>query len=127
MLEQDVRVSAYIEDMAAAYAWADIVVCRAGALTVSELAIMGRPSLLIPLPSAIDDHQTGNARALSDRGAALLLRQGDLQAADLAATLAGYIASPKRLAAMAHAASAAALPAATAQVADLCEELMGHE
>lgn len=124
MLEQDVRVSAYIEDMAAAYAWADIVVCRAGALTVSELAIMGRPSLLVPLPSAIDDHQTANARALSDRGAALLLPQADLQASDLAATLAGYIASPKRLAAMAHAASAVALPKATEQVADICEELM---
>jgi UDP-N-acetylglucosamine--N-acetylmuramyl-(pentapeptide) pyrophosphoryl-undecaprenol N-acetylglucosamine transferase len=127
MLEQGVRVSDYIEDMAAAYAWADIVVCRAGALTVSELAIMGRPSLLIPLPSAIDDHQTGNARALSDRGAALLLRQDELKASDLAATLASYIASPKRLAAMAHAAAAAALPGATVEVANLCEELMGHE
>ncbi|MFO7551534.1 MAG: undecaprenyldiphospho-muramoylpentapeptide beta-N-acetylglucosaminyltransferase [Haliea sp.] len=127
LLEQAVRVSAYIEDMAEAYAWADIVVCRAGALTVSELAIMGRPALLIPLPSAIDDHQTGNARALSERGAALLLRQSELQAKDLAATLAGYIAAPKRLAAMAHAAAAAALPQATVQVADLCEELMRHD
>ncbi|MEQ8802172.1 MAG: glycosyltransferase, partial [Haliea sp.] len=77
--------------------------------------------------SAIDDHQTGNARALSDRGAALLLRQSELQAKDLAATLAGYIAAPKRLAAMAHAAAAAALPQATVQVADLCEELMRHD
>lgn len=127
LLEQAVRVSAYIEDMAEAYAWADIVVCRAGALTVSELAIMGRPALLIPLPGAIDDHQTGNARALSDRGAALLLRQSELQAKDLAATLAGYIAAPKRLAAMAHAAAAAAMPQATVQVADLCEELMRHD
>lgn len=127
MLGQDVRVNAYIEDMAEAYAWADIVICRAGALTVSELAVMGRPALLIPLPNAIDDHQTGNARALSDRGAALLLRQSELQATDLAATLAGYIATPKRLAAMSHAAAAAALPRATVQVADLCEELMRHD
>jgi UDP-N-acetylglucosamine--N-acetylmuramyl-(pentapeptide) pyrophosphoryl-undecaprenol N-acetylglucosamine transferase len=127
MLEQGVRVSAYIEDMATAYAWADIVICRAGALTVSELAIMGRPSLLIPLPSAIDDHQTGNARALSDRGAALLLRQTEVNAKDLAATLAGYIATPRRLAAMAHAAAAAARPQATVQLADLCEELMRND
>ncbi|MEQ9464413.1 MAG: undecaprenyldiphospho-muramoylpentapeptide beta-N-acetylglucosaminyltransferase [Haliea sp.] len=127
MLEQGVRVSAYIEDMAAAYSWADIVVCRAGALTVAELAIMGRPSLLIPLPHAIDDHQTANARSLSDRGAALLLRQAGLQAKGLAATLAGYISNPKLLASMAHAASAAALPKATSQLADLCEELMRHD
>jgi UDP-N-acetylglucosamine--N-acetylmuramyl-(pentapeptide) pyrophosphoryl-undecaprenol N-acetylglucosamine transferase len=127
LLGAGVQVSAFIEDMAAAYAWADVVICRAGALTVAELAIMGRPALLIPLPHAIDDHQTANARALSDRGAALMLRQADLSARDVAATLAGYISNPKRLAAMAAAASAAAQPQATARVADLCEELMCHD
>jgi UDP-N-acetylglucosamine--N-acetylmuramyl-(pentapeptide) pyrophosphoryl-undecaprenol N-acetylglucosamine transferase len=88
---------------------------------------MGRPALLIPLPHAIDDHQTANARALSDRGAALMLRQADLSPRAVAATLAGYIGNPKRLAAMAAAASAAAQPQATARVADLCEELMRHD
>ncbi|MDP5065214.1 MAG: undecaprenyldiphospho-muramoylpentapeptide beta-N-acetylglucosaminyltransferase [Haliea sp.] len=127
LLGEGVEVSAFIEDMAAAYAWADVVICRSGALTVAELAIMGRPALLIPLPHAIDDHQTANARALSDRGAALLLRQAELTAKDVAATLAGYISSPKRLAAMAAAASAAALPQATARVADLCEELIRND
>ncbi|PLW83385.1 undecaprenyldiphospho-muramoylpentapeptide beta-N-acetylglucosaminyltransferase [Kineobactrum sediminis] len=126
MLEHGVRVSAFIEDMAAAYGWADLVICRAGALTVAELAIMGRPSLLVPLPHAIDDHQSANARALADHGAALLLRQRELKAADLAATLAGYIANPQRLAAMAAATSAAARPRATEQVADLCEALCAN-
>ena len=126
-LDERVEVSAFIEDMAAAYAWADVVICRAGALTVAELAIMGRPSLLIPLPHAIDDHQTANARALSDRGAALILRQAELSPKEVAATLAGYITNPRRLAAMAAAASAAAQPHATAQVADLCEELIRHD
>lgn len=127
MLDQGVRVSDFIEDMAEAYGWADLVICRAGALTVSELAIMGRPALLVPLPHAIDDHQTWNARALADRGGALLLRQGELQAQNLAAMLAGYIANPQRLAAMAAAASAAAQPQATARVCDACEELMRDE
>jgi len=126
-LDERIEVSAFIEDMAAAYAWADVVICRAGALTVAELAIMGRPSLLIPLPHAIDDHQTANARALSDRGAALMLRQAELSPKEVAATLAGYITNPRRLAAMAAAASAAAQPHATAQVADLCEELIRHD
>jgi UDP-N-acetylglucosamine--N-acetylmuramyl-(pentapeptide) pyrophosphoryl-undecaprenol N-acetylglucosamine transferase len=127
LLDQGVRVSAFIEDMAEAYGWADLVICRAGALTVSELAIMGRPALLVPLPHAIDDHQTWNARALADRGGALLLRQDGLQAQNLAAMLAGYIANPQRLAAMAAAASAAAQPQATARVCDACEELLRDE
>ncbi|QIB66611.1 undecaprenyldiphospho-muramoylpentapeptide beta-N-acetylglucosaminyltransferase [Kineobactrum salinum] len=124
MLDQGVQVSAFIDDMAQAYGWADLVICRAGALTVSELAIMGRPALLVPLPHAIDDHQTWNARALADRGGALLLRQGELQAQNLAAMLAGYIANPQRLAAMAAAASAAGQPQATVRVCDTCEELL---
>jgi hypothetical protein len=61
----------------AAYAWADLVICRAGALTVAELAVTGRPSILVPLPHAIDDHQTANARFLADAGAARLLPQRD--------------------------------------------------
>lgn len=126
LLARGVRVSAFIEDMAEAYSWADVVLCRAGALTVSELAVMGRPALLVPLPHAIDDHQTGNARALSDRGAALLLRQEELTASQLASILAGYIDNPRRLAAMAAAATAAARPRATEDVADCVEELLDH-
>lgn len=119
-----VSVQAFIEDMAAAYQWADLVVCRAGALTVSELAIMGRPSILVPLPHAIDDHQSANARFLSDGGGAVLLRQGDMSEESLVALLEGFLGQPARLAEMAAAASAIAMPQAAQQVCDRCEELM---
>ena len=126
-LDDGVRVTAFIEDMAAAYSWADLVVCRAGALTVAELAIMGRPALLVPLPHAIDDHQTYNARALTDPGGGILLRQSELSADALAAILLSYLEHPQRLAAMAAAAAATGLPGATAAVADCCEELLSHD
>ncbi len=70
--------TAFIRDMEAAYAWADLVICRAGASTVTEVAAAGLPAIFIPLPSAIDDHQTANARYLSDNDAAWLIRQADL-------------------------------------------------
>ena len=120
----DVRVAPFIEDMAAAYRWSDLVLCRAGALTVSELAIMGRPALLVPLPHAIDDHQTANAHILSDMGGAILLPQGDMTENALAAALRGYLANPPRLSAMAAAAATVALPQATAAVCNCCEELL---
>ena len=120
----DVRPMAFIEDMAAAYAWADLVLCRAGALTVSELAIMGRPALLVPLPHAIDDHQTANARYLADCGGARLLPQAELDAERLAALLAELVASPQTLAQMAAAAAEAGRPGATDAVCDCCEELI---
>ncbi len=124
LLEQGARVDPFIEDMAAAYGWADLVLCRAGALTVSELAIMGCPSILVPLPYAIDDHQSANARSLSDRGAAVLLRQADMTADGLAASLRSYMAHPQMLANMAAEARAAATPDAAARVSDCCEELI---
>jgi UDP-N-acetylglucosamine--N-acetylmuramyl-(pentapeptide) pyrophosphoryl-undecaprenol N-acetylglucosamine transferase len=123
-LGHGVKVAPFIEDMAAAYAWADLVLCRAGALTVSELAVMGRPSVLVPLPHAIDDHQSANARSLTGRGAALLLRQDDMTAESLQQILEELLAEPRRLAAMAAAASEAATPDAARQVCDCCEELI---
>ncbi|MBM3374633.1 MAG: undecaprenyldiphospho-muramoylpentapeptide beta-N-acetylglucosaminyltransferase [Betaproteobacteria bacterium] len=81
------RVSAFIEDMAAAYAWADLVVCRAGASTVAELAALGLPAVFVPLPGAIDDHQTANARALVELSAAFLVPQSAELAQDLIAVL----------------------------------------
>ncbi len=119
-----VRVMPFIEDMASAYRWADLVLCRAGALTVAELAIMGRPSILVPLPHAIDDHQTANARSLSDRGGAILLRQSDLSESALVDAIRAYVEFPSRLQAMAVAASAAGEPQATVRVADCCQELL---
>lgn len=124
LLGPGMRVDPFIEDMAAAYSWADLVLCRAGALTVSELAIMGCPSILVPLPQAIDDHQTANARSLSDRGAAMLLRQADMTVEAVTASLQGYMGHPQILAGMAAAAAAAATPQAAARVSDFCEELI---
>lgn len=127
LLSDTVQVTAFIEDMAEAYSWSDLVVCRAGALTVSELAIMGRPSILVPLPHAIDDHQTYNARSLSDCGAAILLRQDHMNSETLLTALRGYLCDPKQLESMAEAAAAAAIPEATRLVCDSCEELIhGH-
>lgn len=81
------RVEPFIDDMAAAYDWADLVICRAGAMTVAELSAAGVPSILVPYPYAVDDHQTGNARWLADQGAAVLQPQGQLQANTLAETI----------------------------------------
>ena len=72
------KTAAFIEDIVEVYQWADLVICRAGAMTVSEVSAMGLPAIFIPLPTAIDDHQTANARYLTDNGAALLLMQGEL-------------------------------------------------
>ncbi len=124
LLDHGVRVTPFIEDMAEAYAWADLVLCRAGALTVAELAIMGRPSMLVPLPQAIDDHQSANARSLTEHGAAIFLRQSEMNVDSLAAALQAYLAHPQRLATMAAAATATATPDAAARVSDYCEELM---
>jgi UDP-N-acetylglucosamine--N-acetylmuramyl-(pentapeptide) pyrophosphoryl-undecaprenol N-acetylglucosamine transferase len=124
LLDHGVRVAPFIEDMAEAYAWADLVLCRAGALTVAELAIMGRPAILVPLPHAIDDHQNANARSLTGRGAGILLPQGDMSEDALAGLLQEYLSDPQRLSAMATAATAVATPDAAERVSDYCEELM---
>lgn len=124
LLESGVRVSGFIEDMADAYAWSDLVLCRAGALTVSELAIMGRPAILVPLPHAIDDHQSANARFLVTPGGGVLLPQSELTAATLVKTLEDFLHYPKRLCAMAAASRALAVPEATALVSDHCEDLI---
>ena len=115
----------FIDDMASAYAEADLVICRAGALTVSELAAVGAASLLVPFPHAVDDHQTGNARFLADRGAAYLLPQTELNAERLAGILASI--DRPRLLQMAENARALARPQAAAEVARVCEELAGGD
>ena len=117
------EVEAFIADMAEAYAWADLVVCRAGALTVAELAAAGRPALLVPLPHAIDDHQSANARYLADRGAAELLPQKTLTAALLAQRLNTLFTQPETLQLMAEHARKQAKPDATADVVRACLEV----
>jgi UDP-N-acetylglucosamine--N-acetylmuramyl-(pentapeptide) pyrophosphoryl-undecaprenol N-acetylglucosamine transferase len=118
------EVSAFIDDMAAAYAWADLVVCRAGALTISELAAVGLPAILVPFPHAVDDHQTGNARYLTDAGAARLLLQADLTPESIAGQLSELLSDPALLLSMARAARAKAQPEAAARVAAACREVM---
>ena len=112
---------AFIKDMAGAYDWADLVVCRAGALTVSELAAAGVASLLVPFPHAVDDHQTSNALFLSSAGAAILLPQDQLTAERLAEI---RNLSRHQLAQMAEKARELARPDATAVVAQACAELV---
>lgn len=85
----NVRVDAFIDDMAAAYKWADVVLCRAGALTLAELCVAGLASILVPYPYAVDDHQTANAKYLSDAGAAVLLPETDLEPGKLAVLIGG--------------------------------------
>jgi len=112
---------AFIDDMAAAYAAADLAVCRAGATTVAELAAAGVPSILVPFPHAVDDHQTTNARFLSDAGAAVLIPQRDLTPDGLSNAIAGF--DRGRLLEMASRARSLGRPGATEAVARACMEL----
>ena len=116
------RVVPFIEDMAEAYAWADIVICRAGALTVGELAAVGVGSILVPFPHAVDDHQTTNAQYLVENGAAICIQQADLEAGKLSQLLETYTRDRQKLLSMAIAARALGRPRATKDVADLCME-----
>ena len=112
-------VEPFIADIAAAYAWADLVACRAGALTLAELCAAGVGSVLVPFPQAVDDHQTRNAEYLVERGAALLFAQNENLAPNLARALRELAADPPRRLAMAEAARAIALPDAAEKVADI--------
>jgi len=115
---------AFIEDMARCYAEADLVICRAGAMTVSELAAGGIASVLVPFPYAVDDHQTANARFLADPGAAVLLSQKDLTPDGLAKLIGAL--DRTALAAMAQKAKALGKPDAARVVADRCAALAGR-
>lgn len=112
---------AFIHDMAEVYAWADLVICRAGALTVAELANVGAASILVPFPFAVDDHQTTNAAYLQQAGAALLIQQRDLDVTQLANTLKTL--DRNTCLEMAGKARALARPQATQQVAEICQQL----
>lgn len=118
----DADLRAYIEDMADAYAWADLAVCRSGALTVSELAAAGLGALLIPYPFAVDDHQRVNGEYLTARGAADLFPQAELDAERLAERLESLCGDRERLRRMASAAREVSWPNATREIADTCLE-----
>ena len=109
----------FIEDMAGAYEWADLVICRSGALTVAELAAAGVASILVPFPHAVDDHQTGNAKFLVNVGGAFLLPQTELTPESIA-LIRNY--SRGQLLEMAEKARSLAKPDATEEVANICAE-----
>ena len=119
------EVIAFIENMVEAYRWADIVVCRAGAMTVSEVALMAQPALFIPFPYAIDDHQRINAQWLCELGAAEMILEADIQTF-LLKTLEGLL-TPEKLAVMSEAAAKAAKPQATEDIVKICKELVNAD
>jgi UDP-N-acetylglucosamine--N-acetylmuramyl-(pentapeptide) pyrophosphoryl-undecaprenol N-acetylglucosamine transferase len=117
------RLQPFIEDMAAAYGWADLVICRAGALTVSELAAAGVAAILVPFAAATDDHQTRNAEFLVDAGAAIMIAERELSAERLAAELLRLCPGRGPLLAMAERARALARPRAAHDLAEACIDL----
>ena len=119
------HVVSFIDQMEDAYGWADLVVSRAGAMTVSELAAVGVASILVPFPYAVDDHQTFNARYLADSGAAILVPQADLSAARLSRLFSELSRARKRVLSMATAARDLAVRDATRRVTALCIEAAG--
>ncbi len=118
----DADVSEFIDDMAAAYAWADLAICRAGALTLAEITAAGVASILVPFPHAVDDHQAANARYLAEAGAAEIVAEGDGWTGRMAAALRKRLADRPELHASAGRARALARPDATTRIADLCLE-----
>ena len=119
-----VTVSEFISDMSAAYDWADLLICRAGALTVAEVAAAGIPAVIIPLPHAVDDHPTRNAECLTSRGAAVLMPQKEMTADKLAALIAQWQSDPRQLQKMAQLSRAAAILNATDRVVSECKALI---
>ena len=119
------RVSEFIEQMHEAYAWADVIICRAGALTVSEVAAAGLTAVFVPLPHAVDDHQTKNARALVNNEAAVLIAQQNL-AAELPGVIENWLADPMRCVAMGQNARQQAQISATDNVINQCIALTGE-
>ena len=114
------RVEAFIDDMPAAYEWADLVICRAGAMTVFELAAVGIASVLVPYPFAVDDHQTANAYYLEKAGAAIIKQQDELTADWLVEVINDFSDNRQKLLAMAIAARKLAMPYSAKTIADAC-------
>lgn len=119
-----VEVDEFIDDMAKAYEWADLIVCRAGALTVSEVAAAGRAAIFVPLPHAVDDHQTKNAMSLVSRGAAILIPQQEL-ALRLHEEMCGFINNPEKCISMGAKARQASSSYATEKVVSHCVAVAG--
>jgi UDP-N-acetylglucosamine--N-acetylmuramyl-(pentapeptide) pyrophosphoryl-undecaprenol N-acetylglucosamine transferase len=121
----DVELLPFIEDMAGAYAWADLVICRAGALTVAELCAVGVPALLVPYPAAVDDHQTANARPMADAGAGQIIQETDLTPEGLADLLREWLQSRAELLQRAAKARALSAPESLRRITEICLEQAG--
>ena len=119
-------VTPFIEDMARAYEWADLIICRAGALTIAEVAAAGLASLLVPFPYAVDDHQTANATYLSDKGAAILIQQTEFTKDLLSEVLQSLLTDREKLLSMSVKARTLAKPSSTVDVAAICAELAAY-
>ncbi len=116
----------FIEDMAGAYEWADLIICRAGALTIAEVSAAGLASILVPYPYAIDDHQTENAKYLAEKGAAILAKQDELTQEALTQVLEALMTDRDRLLEMSNKARDAAMPDATQKTAIICADIAGY-
>ena len=114
------RISEFIDSMSDAYAWADLVICRAGAITIAELAIAGVGAIFVPYPYAVDDHQTANATSLVNTGAAYLIQENELDPIKLAQYLQEVSVNRKKLKAIAKAVREFAKPQAADDVANIC-------
>lgn len=123
----EAKVTDFIDDMAEAYEWADLVICRSGALTVAELAAAGLASIMVPYPYAVDDHQTANAKYLSNAEAAILMPQDEMTKETLAELLEDLCSNRDKLIEMGFKARALAKPQATAEVAAICAEMAGYD
>ncbi len=121
----DLELVEFIDDMAAALSWADLLICRAGALTLAEVAAVGVASVLVPFPYAIDDHQTRNAEHLVRAGAAVLMPESEMRAGALPDVLKPLLEQPDVLLQMAQAARQCAHPQATGVIADFCRPYLG--
>ena len=120
----DVELVEFIEDMASAYAWADAVVCRAGALTVAEIAAAGLPAVFVPFPAAVDDHQTANALGLTEAGAAITVQERDIDDVALARLLGEFLTNRDDLLERAECARSLAVPDSLATITERCLELV---
>lgn len=119
----EARLEPFIEDMAEAYAWADLVVCRAGALTVAEVCAVGLPAIFVPFPAAVDDHQTANASRLAEAGAALVMQERELTAAAFARAISALAGDRAGLIERATIARSLAAPDSLRTITETCLEL----
>ncbi|HIO96999.1 MAG TPA: undecaprenyldiphospho-muramoylpentapeptide beta-N-acetylglucosaminyltransferase [Leucothrix sp.] len=126
-LDVDAEVTPFVEDMAEAYAWADLVICRSGALTVAEIAAVGVASIMVPYPYAVDDHQTANAQYLAQAHATKLVPQDELTKESLSVMLEELCADRNTLIEMGFRAYELAKPDATQDVAAICAEIAGYD